>query len=103
MMKDHIDPNGSSNNAGICQTTSPNQHAQPHAFTGDEGETKESKKSRLSGAEHAFSPNAFPCADHAAHQHVHAKAPSCEPDTHEERHWKLRTPGQQDHGHNRKQ
>ena len=68
MMEKNVDAHSGGNNAESCDATGPNQHTQSQAFAGDEREAEESNKSRLSSAQHALSPYAFPCADNTAHR-----------------------------------
>src|SRR5215467_2782864 len=101
MMKKHVDADAGRDEAGGSKTTGPNQHTQPNAFANDERDTEKGNEPGLSESEHAFSPCAFPCANHAADEHINAKAPSRKPDRHEERYWQERTASHQDHGRNR--
>src|SRR5579864_1462373 len=99
MMEKNVEPDGGGNNAGGGHATGPNHHTQADAFTHQEWNTEQGEKASLSGSQHAFSPYAFPCANHAAHKHINAKAPSREPDRHEDRYRRARTRGHQDDSH----
>src|SRR6476620_8071928 len=101
MMEKNVERDGGGNNSGSGQATGPNHHTQPDAFTGEERNTEQGKKSSLSRAQHPLRPHASPRANHAAHEHINAKAPPREPDRHEERYRSPRTRSHQDHGRNR--
>src|SRR6476620_8621321 len=98
MMEKYVDANGSGNNGGREQTAGPVQHAKPNTLPGQERQAKEGEKSCLSHAEHSLRADAPPGANDAAHQRVDAKAPSREPDRHENRHTYLCTATHDEHG-----
>src|ERR1044071_490445 len=102
MMEKNVEPDCGGNYAGRSHAASPNHYAQSKTLPNDERNAEQGKKSRLSLTQHAFSPRASPRANYAAHERIDAKAPSREPDRHEEGYRRLRTRGHQDHGRNRK-
>src|SRR5579859_6608672 len=102
MMEKNVEPNSSGNYAGRSHAAGPNHHTQASAFTHQEWNTEQCKKTSLADSQYSLSPYAFPCANHAAHKRIDAKAPSREPDRHEEGYRRPRTRGHQNHGRNRK-